>query len=265
MAHKTARSADFTTPVIRIAFPFLHEKRTKDGNKLPIPPEKQKHEFVGLIPKLNADATQCPNYKLFSDLAMQAITACADFGGQWPAGGQWPIKDGDQKRDKYPWQAGHWVIKFSSNFPPRVALMQNGQPVEIPARRVGTQELYKSGDFGVAATHAFTFDNQSKGVKFNIDGVVFVGAGEAIGQVQRTAAQMFANVGQIALPPGAQALGAAAPQHYAPGPAAPAPQPQYQAAPPPAPAMPPQPGQAGAYAPPPPPGPAPGLPPIPGR
>src|SRR6185312_8551881 len=218
MPHKTARSADLTTPVMRGAFFFIHEKRTKDGNKVPIPPEKQKYEFVGLIPKLNPDPMQCANYRLFSDLAMQAIAACADFGGQFPAGGQWPIKDGDQKAAKYPYMAGHWTIKFSSNFPPRVCVLQNGQPSEIPARRVGTQELYKSGDYVVASVHAFTFDNQSKGVKFNADGVMFVAVGEAIGQVQKSATQMFGSIGQVALPPGASAVGQGAP---GPGPAAP--------------------------------------------
>lgn len=209
MAHKSARSADLTSPVIRGAFFYIHEKRTKDGNKAPIPPEKQKYEFLGLIPKTNPDAMQCPNYRLFSDLAMQAVAGCADFSGQFPAGGQWPIKDGDQKVAKYPWQAGHWVIKFDSTYPPRVCVLQNGQPSEIPARRVGTQDLYKSGDYVVVSTHAFTYDNNSKGVKFSIDGVMFVGAGEVIGQGQKSATQMFGNIGPVALPAGASPVGTA--------------------------------------------------------
>lgn len=210
MPHKTSRSAEFTTPVLRIAYPYVHEKRTKDADKKDIPVEKQKHELVGLVPKLHTDPLQCPNYKLFADIAMQAIAGCTDFGGQFPAGGQWPIKDGDQKRDKYPWQAGHWVVKFSSMFPVRVALLQGGQPVEIPAKRMPGQmnDAYKSGDYGIVSGQAFTYDEKSKGVKFGFSGVLWVGAGEAIGQVQRTAAQMFAGVGNVALPPGAQAIGA---------------------------------------------------------
>ncbi|MGJ5032421.1 ssDNA-binding protein [Bradyrhizobium sp. HKCCYLS2038] len=273
MPHKTARSDYIATPVIRGAYFYIHEKRTKDGNGQAIPAEKQRHEFVGLVPKLNNDSMQCPNYKIFSDLAMQAISRCTDFGGQFPAGGNWPIQDGDNpaKLAKSPWRAGCWIVKFSANFAPKVCVRQNGTDMEIPARRVGMQDMYKGGDYCIVSTNAFTYDDRAKGVKFNFDGILFVGVGEAIGTAARSVQQMFG--GSTATPQPAPAPAPSYAPQYAPPPvaaapaglppmpaAAPAPAPQY--APPPVAAAP----AAPVYAPPPIPGAAPaGLPPIPGR
>lgn len=279
MAHKTVRSASIHSPTIRGAYFYLHEKRTTDAEKKPIPVDQQKHEFVGLIPKLNADATKCANYTLFANLAMPLVAQVPEWGGQWPAGGNWPIKDGDQKaaqldqhgKSKYPWMAGHWVINFSSNYPPKIAVLQNGAVTEIPARRMpgAMANAYKSGDFCVVSTYAFSYDNKSKGVKYDIEGVLFVGAGEAIGTAQRSAAQIFEGVS--AAPAGLPMPGAGAPQPgptvYAPAPGAPPMPPVNQAppsyttvtAPPPAapgaPPLPPFPAAAGA----------PPMPPVPGR
>jgi hypothetical protein len=202
MPHKTARSVDITSPVIRGAYFYIHEKRTKDGQKNLIPEDKQRYEFVGLIPKTNADPAQCGNYRQFADLAMSAVSQVSEWGGQLPAGGNWPISDGDDvaKLAKSPWRKGCWVIKFSANFPPKVAVLQNQQAVEIPARRIGASDLYKSGDYCIVSTYAFTYDDKAKGVKFDIQGVLFVGAGEPIGTVQRSVTQMFANTAGIAVP-----------------------------------------------------------------
>lgn len=218
--HKTARSDKATSMTIRGAYFYLHEKRTKDANKAPIPEDQQKYEFVGLIPKLNADPAQCANYRFFSDLAMAAVQGQEEWRGNWPAGGNWPIKDGDTRTAKYPWQAGCWVINFSTNYPPKVAILQNGTPTEIPARRIGTTDLYKSGDYCVVSTYAFTYDNKVRGVKFDMEGILFVAPGEVIGTAQRTVDQMF----------GGAAIPASAPS---PAPAMPAPAaPQMQVAPP---------------------------------
>lgn len=196
MAHKTQRSDTFTSPTIRGAYFYVHEKRSKDSKGATIPPEKQQYEFVGIVPKLSRDPSQCANYMLFANAAMSALGKVSEWGGQLPPGGNWPIKDGDDpiKVAKYPWQAGSWIIKFTSNFPPKVAILQNGAPVEIPARRIGTTDAYKGGDFCVTSTTAFTYDNNSKGVKFNFEGVLFVAAGEAIGAQARSVDQMFGGV-----------------------------------------------------------------------
>lgn len=275
MAHKTSRSLAIASPVIRGAYFYIHEKREKDANKAPIPADQQKYEFVGLIPKLNPDPAQCANYRLFSDLAMSAVQGQEEWRGNWPAGGNWPIKDGDDpvKSAKYPWQKGCWVINFSTNYQPKVCILQNGARTEIPARRIGTEDLYKSGDYCIVSTYAFTYDNKVRGVKFDVEGVLFVAPGEVIGTASRSVDEMF---GSAAIPAGVgvPAPGPAPqPSTYLPGvsvnmpPAAPAPSPspapvaptytpppaapQYAAAPGPqysAPPMPPA-----------------GLPPIPGR
>lgn len=275
MAHKTSRSLAAPSMTIRGAYFYIHEKRTKDAEKKPIPEDQQKFEFVGLIPKLNADPAQCANYRFFSDLAMQAVQGQEEWRGNWPAGGNWPIKDGDDpvKSAKYPWQKGNWVINFSTNYQPKVALMQNGVPTEIPARRVGTQDLYKSGDYCVVSTYAFSYDNKVRGVKFDMEGILFVAPGEVIGTASRTVDQMFGGVagaqGGAGMAPAPSAPGLpppAAPSAppVAPAPVASSPAPTYAAPPPAAPAAPaPVPG---TYAPPPMPPTAPaGLPPIPGR
>jgi hypothetical protein len=268
MAHKTVRSASFHSPTIRGAYFYLHEKRTKGGDGQPIAPESQKYEFIGLIPKLDKDATKCANYLLFANAAMTLVPMVPEWHGQYPAGGNWPIKDGDLKAAKYPWMAGHWTINFSGNYPPKVAVLQNGQVTEIPARRIGTQDAYKSGDYCIVSTYAFSYDNKSRGIKFDMEGVLFVAAGEAIGTAQRSVAQIFDGVNATApagLPmpvpsaqPGPPAMPVAgAPQQYAPPAALP-----VTAAPPSAPqyAPPPMPPTAAPVMPS-----AAGLPPFPGR
>lgn len=292
--HKTSRSMAVASMVIRGAYFYIHEKRTKDAKKVAIPEDQQKYEFVGLIPKLDADPAKCTNYRFFSDLAMSAVQGQEEWRGNWPAGGNWPVKDGDDpvKSAKYPWQKGYWVINFSTNFPPKVATQMSGPRQEIPARRIGTTDLYKSGDHCVVSTYAFTYDNKTRGVKFDMEGILFISPGEVIGTASRSVDDMFGNVAGAATQPPGMASVAPAPG-YAPPPGAvtvaspaiapppPSPAPQYAAAPPMAPVAP----APGAYAPPPmPPGvpaapmpsaapippaapvaSAPGLPPFPGR
>jgi hypothetical protein len=269
MAHKTSRSAPATSMMIRGAYFYVHERRTKDATKAPIPEDQQKYEFVGLIPKLNNDPAQCANYRFFSDLAMSAVQGQEDWRGNWPAGGNWPIKNGDDRVAKYPWQAGCWVINFSTNYPPKVAILQNGVPTEIPARRIGTQDLYKSGDYCVVSTYAFTYDNRVLGVKFDLEGILFVGPGEVIGTAQRSVGDMFGSAAGVQAP--------SAPPMAPAAPAAPTYQTSPAVAPPPPAALPvapvapvaAAPASVAAGGPPMPPmapaASAPGLPPFPGR
>lgn len=267
--HKTSRSQAAASMVIRGAYFFIHEKRTKNADKTPIPEDQQKYEFVGLIPKLNPDPTQCANYRFFADLAMSAVQGQEEWRGNFPAGGNWPIKDGDDpvKSQKYPWQKGAWVINFSTNFAPKVATQMDGPRREIPARRIGTQDLYKSGDYCVVSTYAFTYDNKTRGVKFDMEGILFVAPGEVIGTASRSVDEMF---GSTAPTPASGAPAAPAPTAptYTPPPGV-----VTQASPaiaPPPPAAPVAPVAAApvGYAPPPMPpvaATAPGLPPFPGR
>lgn len=273
MTHKTSRSMAAASMTIRGAYFYIHEKRPKDAKKVPIPEDQQKYEFVGLIPKLNNDPAQCANYRFFSDLAMSAVQGQEEWRGNWPAGGNWPIKDGDDpvKSAKYPWQKGSWVINFSTNFAPKVATQMNGPRQEIPARRIGTTDLYKSGDHCVVSTYAFTYDHKTRGVKFDFEGLLFVAPGEVIGTASRSVDEMFGASQGGAPGPAPTMAPPAAPQYAQPAPVAPtmapppaSPAPVY-AAPPAAPqyAAPPMPPVGGP--PMPPVTSAPGLPPFPGR
>jgi hypothetical protein len=254
-AHKSQRSDAVLTPEVRIAYPFVHEKRTKRANGTPMP--KPRFDSVLLLPKLHVDPALCPNYKFLADLCMQAATKA---WGSWPAGGHWPIQDGDAPpKPKAPvpgqapatvdpsknaWRKGHWIVEATNYLDtgPRVAVMQGGQPVEIPARVISGKTMYKSGDFGIASISAFTFQNEKFGVNFGLEGVLFTREGERIGSGgQRSAAEMFSGVapaGGAPMPPGLppQPPAAAPVPQYAP-PAAPAPQyvPNPPGTPPPAP------------------------------
>lgn len=216
--HKSQRSDSKLTPEVRIAFPFVHEKRTKraNGELLKTP----RHDAVVLFPKLHSDPTQCPNYKFLAAHCMEAAGK-AWPGAGWPQGGKWPIQDGDVPYVAKPkpgvtpktpeqiaasnaWRKGNWIVEVSHNLDPgpRVAVLQNGQAVEIPAKIVAGVPMYKSGDYGFVSIHAYTYQNETFGANFGFEGVMFTRAGEAIGSAgPRTAEQMFGEVATMAAPP----------------------------------------------------------------
>lgn len=272
--HKSQRSETELIGEVRIAFPFHHEKRTKSAGGAPL--DKPRHDAVVLVPKLSADPTQCANYAKLAGLCMQAATKA---WGSWPTGGKWPIQDGDvphiakpkpgvtpltpeQQAAKNAWRKGSWVIEVSTNLDPgpRVCLLQNGLPNEIPAKVVAGVQLYKSGDYGYVSLNAYSFQNQTFGVNFGYEGVLYTRPGEAIGSSgPRSATQMFGSVagmvapsapaapGAAPLPPGVPSAAPAAPP-APPAPPAPVAPPLAPAAvAPPAPPMPPVPGTLPAF------------------
>lgn len=286
--HVATRSEPAPTPESRLIYVYVHTPRVKDGTGK----AKEFPSFeIGMvcIPKLNPDPNLCANYQALTKHCMDACMKQPGWGG-FPAGGHWPIKDGDQPMKaktvapgqpiadpaiaaaKYAFRKGHWIIEvgsFATNkdgtprVGPRVCVMQGAQALEIPAQNVAGKQMYKSGDYGFVSIHAYTFHNKTFGVKFGFEGVLFTRAGDAIGGGggPRAADQMFAGLASMAAPgsvpmqpPGPPAAPPMAPQAaYAP----PAP-PQYAAVPP-APPAPPAPPQ---YAAPPAP-PAGPLPPLP--
>lgn len=246
----------------RIAFPFHHEKRTKSAGGDPL--DKPRYDAVVLVPKLNKDAAQCANY---AGLAAHCMEAATKAWQSFPQGGKWPIQDGDvphtpkpkpgvvpltaeQIREKNKWREGHWVIEVANNLDlgPKVCLMQNGQAVEIPAKVVMGQQLYKSGDYGYVSISAYSFQNKTFGVNFSYEGVLYTREGELIGSSgAKSAAQMFGGVAPVAAAGGPGPMPPQAPQAQ-PMPTAPV-APQAPAAP-----MPPAAPVPGAA----------GLPPFPG-
>lgn len=204
------RSDPRNLPECRIAFPFLHEKRTKNAAGQPLK-NGPRNDCTLLLPKMG-DAATCPNYKMLADMCMEAAGKMWPGVG-WPQGGNWPIKDGDIPYVSKPkpgvapktpeqiaaanaWRKGHWVIESTNNLEtgPRVAVVQNGAVTEIPARVVNGVTLYKSGDYGIPNVSAYAYENDTFGASFSVDGVLFTRAGEAIGSGPKSAAQMFAGV-----------------------------------------------------------------------
>jgi hypothetical protein len=301
---KSQRSDATLTPEWRTAYPFVHERRTKRADGAPI--KHPTFDLTILAPKLHSDPSQCPNYRILAEhcyaAAKKMWPQSLDANGNWiwPNGAKWPIMDGDVPyKPKAPppgqpakavdpnahaWRKGNWQIEASHALDPgpRVCVMQNGQVTEIPAKIVLGQQMYKSGDYAYISLYAWAYEQETFGVNFGFDGVLFSKEGEQIGSSggPRSAAQMFgsvAPVGQMMAP----AHGAAGPAPTMPAPVAPPPAPapvapaapmaapvapasapQYAAAPPVAPVAP----AAPQYAPPPAmPGAPAGLPPIPGR
>lgn len=273
--HKSQRSETALIGEARIAFPFHHEKRTKSAGGKPL--DKPRHDAVVLMPKL-ADAANCSNYAKLAALALEAARkawpASVDAAGNWmwPQGGKWPIQDGDIPHASKPkpgvpaktpeqiaasnaWRKGSWIIEVSTNLDPgpRVCVLQNGVASEIPAKVIGGVQLYKSGDYGYVSLNAYSFQNETWGINYGYEGVLYSRPGEAIGSSgPRSADQMFGSVAGMASPTAPVMPGAGPPMP-----------PTYAAAPPTAPAAPPAPP-----APPMPPGAmapaAPALPPFPG-
>jgi hypothetical protein len=202
---------------IRLAHVFVHEKRKKSAAGDPL--DKPRYDSNILVPKLNADPTQCPNYALIAAHCMEAATKA---WGQWPVGGKWPIQDGDvphaqklkpgqtpltaeQIATRNKWRTGCWIIEVTNYMDPgpRVAVLQNSVAVEIPAKVVNGQALYKSGDYGYVSLNAYTFDNKTFGVNFGFEGVLFTRPGDPIGSSgPRSAAAMFGGVAGMAPPAG---------------------------------------------------------------
>lgn len=225
---RNERSAPQNTPSeIRVAYPYFHEKRTKnaagilftkkDGTPNP------RYSGTFMFPKLHpSDPYQCANYMFLWGLACEAARKMwpqnVDQNGQWvwPAGAQFDVKDGDVPFQSKPkpgqplpdpaevakrnaWRKGYWIVE-AENFLPdtiiRVAKVVQGQVVDILAKVVNGVEQYKSGDWGIPCIHAYAYENETFGVNFGFDGVCFTREGERIGNAggPKSAAQMFGNV-----------------------------------------------------------------------
>ncbi len=280
---KSQRSEPQNSPSeVRAAYPYFHEKRTKNSAGVPFTNKKTglpspRYSVTLMFPKLAADAAHCANYTWLWSLAVEAAKKMwptnVDAAGNWtwPAGAQYPVKDGDVPFVSKPkpgvipktpeqlaaanaWRRGYWIIE-SENFldpGPRIAKMVNGVPSELPAKNVNGIQQYKSGDFGYVNIHAYAYENETFGISYGFDGFLFTREGDAIGASgPRSASQMFGNVAGTVAPPAPAAPGVTQPPvPVAAAPIAPAaPPPPVAAAPAPvvppfAPAAPPAPGMA---------------------
>lgn len=240
--HQAQRSESANTMTVRIAYPFLHKKRVNRANRKPL--KTPRYDATLLIPKLHADPAQCANYAMLAKHCMDAATKA---WGSWPQGGHWPVQDGDAPvkppaavpgqpavpfdPNKYAWRKGNWVIEVTNYLEPgpKVAVLQNGQVIEIPTQTVNGVEMYKSGDYGIVNLCAYTFFNDKFGANFGFDGVLWTAKGDKIGTGgAQSTAQMFGALGVMSAapalgPPGMPALPTSGAAQAAPAYSAPAP------------------------------------------
>lgn len=215
--YQAKRSDDVNSPQARGVYAYhLFEKRTKRANGKPCTPHR---DLTLAFPKTNADAMQCANYKFLSDLCMQAVAREPQWAGQWPAGGVWPIKDGDQPyvakpkpgvtpltpaqiEEKYGWRKGHWIVEVTNYLDPgpKISVLKNGTIQEIPAQTVNGVQYYKSGDYCIVNMSAYTYWNEQAGVNFSFSGVLWVAEGQQIGgnSGPKSTEQMFGSVAPVA-------------------------------------------------------------------
>lgn len=248
---KSERSTPTNSPgEIRVAYPYFHEKRTKNAAGVPFTRKSDgapnpRYSATFMFPKLAADASQCANYRFLWGLAVEAARKMwpqnVDATGQWvwPQGAQYAVKDGDvpftskpkpgqplpsaeEIAKKNAWRRGYWIVE-AENFldpGPRIAKVINGIEAELPTKSVNGVAQYKGGDYGVVNIHAYAYENETFGVNFGFDGFCFTREGEAIGSSgPRSAASMFAGVAGM-VPPTAATMPGAVPLPGAP-PAAP--------------------------------------------
>ena len=222
----------------------LTEKDEKDHLGQPIPPEKQRYFFGVAIPKSDPNfanlwaqlygmaATDYANVPLVMAQIQQGLQA-RDFA--------WKIQDGDvptydqrtgQLRPIPEHMAGHWILKFSTQFEVNCCDANN---VDISRADI------KRGDYidVIFSSSVNEKNDATAGIYLNPIAVRRLGFGQAIGG-GAPASGVFGKGPAAQLPPGASAIptagspppmpaGASMPPAGAP---APAPQPQQYAAPP---------------------------------
>lgn len=240
--HDTKRSAEQSIEG-RIVHCYLHELRTKMASGAPL--KRPHYSLALLVPKLSQDAAQCPNYGRLAAMCMEASSQA--WGPAWPAGGKWPILNGDvpfeQKSQpgvtpltpeqiiaRNAWRTGCWHIEATSYLktPVPVCVVKNGVAVDIEAQMLHGVQQYKSGDYGRVLCNTFTFHSTTFGVNFGLNAVQFTHPGDVIGGNggPREASKMFGAVvgvapaGNVPMPPAAPVAPSlpAPPVHVAPPP-----------------------------------------------
>lgn len=211
MEKKSHRSASFLTPqnpAWRLAYTFLHDKKTKDWEGKPL--DTPISEVTVLVPKLHPDPEHCGNMKFLRTFIMEAHIK-AGWGSTWLNGAGFPVKNGDEppkpkmvngqlvQPDPASWEfrKNHWYFRAgSSKFNPIVAILENGVKQELAARVINGRTYYKSGDYGVVGLHCYTYQNKTFGISFGLEGVIFTKDGEPIGTSgPKSMDAMFAGIG----------------------------------------------------------------------
>jgi hypothetical protein len=96
---------------------------------------------------------------------------------------EFPIKDGDRpnKQGKVPdWAKGHWYVRASSTFAPKVEQIVNGAQSELPSLQLGGKKLWNDGDFVCVALSIGKRLNDNVGIRCYLNSVLFTGKGAEI-------------------------------------------------------------------------------------
>lgn len=91
-----------------------------------------------------------------------------------------PLKDGDRpnKQGKTPdWAKGHWFIRASTSYQPKVEQLVNGAPSEIQSLTMGGRRLWGDGDYVAVALGVAKRMNDNIGIRAYLNSVLFTGKG----------------------------------------------------------------------------------------
>jgi hypothetical protein len=143
--------------------------------------QTQKPNYFGsfITPKTQAHWSSEPIFSGVMAAFGKLLQGQLQHFAQNPNAVDWPIKDGDMptaEGKSSDWAKGHWVLSASSGNSPSVEMVQAGGNLVKLQNKVGV----KPGDFVIVGATAAVKQNDARGVKFYLNGVVFTAPGEEI-------------------------------------------------------------------------------------
>lgn len=212
-----SQKIEFLSPVMRMVQGDPFEAQTKDMQGAPLTIKSgpnagqptQRYFCAGAIPK--NDPAFPAFYAMMVNAARTGFPTLFDANGNCLARDfSWKLADGDSmqvsrpgeipnaKKEGFP---GHWVIKFSSSFPPRVFYMNKYDPRDA----ITDPKVLRRGYYiRVAGTMEANMNPQKPGLYMNLSMVEFCGIGTEIVSGPDAGAIFGGNAAQ--LPAGAQPL-----------------------------------------------------------
>ena len=157
------------TGALRCSFPHLFEKYYFQGQ------DKGEYSLQLLIPKDD------PTARMLADMVKKAMVE--KFNGKIPNGWWNPLQDGDDKADKYPEMAGHWVIKVSD---------KNNQPLVVDQKKqeiMDARDIY-AGCYVRVKLDVYAFNNVQKGAGFGLRLVQKIADAESFGRAPERAEEL---------------------------------------------------------------------------
>ena len=154
----------------------LFEPETKDFAGKPL--EKPSYSLNIRYPKTKANWYEEPALKPFVDACK--VVMSRDMSGIPFQRIEFPIKDGDipNKNGKTPeWAKGHWYLRASSTFQPKVEQIVGGAQSELPALQMGGRKLWHDGDYVSVALAIAKRMNDNVGIRCYLNSVLFTGKG----------------------------------------------------------------------------------------